>query len=179
MEAGILSYLPYLDGIVALDASTDKTPDILREYGATVIPEGSLRWHAGNVRNFLIGQCKTPWAWFFFPDERVETIMTPDQVRKMIKSHTNKHGVLRLKRWNLMGFEEKDGWKYPDWQGNIVRDHVRYTMRIHEVPTYSGSSWVSVYNLQEEPIRTIHLLRPCDQVHRDANKWERFCQENP
>lgn len=175
----IKNHLPYFDAIIALDKSTDNTPAILESYGAKVITQTETRWHAGNARNLLLGQVTTPWAWFFFPDHRIETTMTPNAVRNMISKFTDRYNILRLRRWNEGGSLEEDGYLYPDWQAEIVRNYVRYTLRIHEVPTYTTKEYLKRYDLAAEPIRIRHLRRPCDTLYRDNDKWARFVRENP
>ena len=172
IEERLLQYLDIFDHIIAIDDSTDNTTNILTKYNTTIVWYREP-WHASNIRNTLASLSTTPWVWFFFPDEKLDTTMSSEEVRAMVYSHTDKHNVLYIKRWNEMGSEEEDGWKYPDWQSNIIRNYIRYTKPYHEVPLYSEVEPPSYYPLEEEPIRLIHLRRPCDIIRRDATKWER------
>lgn len=176
IEERILEYIPYFDNIIAFDESVDGTTEVLRKYGAKVIEDKRVDtkpWHASHVRNLLANFTTTPWCWFFFPDEKLETSLSPEEVRHLIHSYYNKYNVLLISRWNEMGSEENNGWKYPDWQGNIIRNHVRYSKPYHEMPIYSEVEPVSWHALDTELIGTCHLRRHCDAIYRDKTKWER------
>lgn len=167
----ILNHLPYFDDMIVVDGSRDGTTEILKHYCSLIIPQGKMPFHAGKFRNLCIEGMSTPWAWFFFPDEIIETTMTPEEVRSMIAN--SQDTIIRLRRWNMMGSEEKDGYKYPDYQGNIVRDHIRYTLPVHEVPTYSKLAYISMRDWNIEPIFIRHLIRPIDAKYRDNKRWDR------
>lgn len=176
MEQSILNHIPYFDAMIVIDNSNDGTTQILNKYSALVIPQGNMQFHAGNFRNMMIDQSDTPWCWFFFPDELIETNMSVTEVRSMVKNGYG-YDVLRLKRWNEMGPNGKDGFKYPDWQGNIVRLCVRYTLSVHEVPTYTTTHPIVMYDLLQEQIRIRHLFRPSDGDVRNIHRWDKYTSD--
>lgn len=169
MEDCIQSFLLYFDAMIVIDDSTDGTTKILEKYCTTIVPIGDRPFDTGALRNELISMLQTPWGWFFFPDEKVETTLTADQVRYIVSTRHPLIYALSLRRWNVMGELEAQGYQYPDYQPVIVRSTVQYTLGWHEHLTRP-----SYFVGEDIPLRIIHLLRQSDGKRRAHNRWRSF-----
>ena len=169
IEDCILSHIPFFDDIIAYDGSNDGTIEVLKKYCSLVLKEsGTVPFNAGPIRNLLLDKMSTPWGWFFTADERLKTTMTPEEMRNLIKFREEGSDVLRLRRFNRCGPDEKQGYQFPDFQGNIAKKTVRYSTGPHEMP--DGRH----YNLADEPIEIDHLMRACDGDKRCHTRWDNF-----
>lgn len=168
IEDCIKSHIPYFDALIVVDGSNDGTTKVFEEYGALIIPQEDRPMRAASFRNEMLTHVKTPWAWFFFADERIKTSMTVEEVRAFIKSKED-HDILQLRRHNNMGPGEPQGYQYPDFQGNIVRPTVIYRGHPHEQPRGNSATPIA-----QEPLEITHLFRLSDGKKRRNDRWDNF-----
>lgn len=116
---GAIQSVFWAEDIVVVDASsTDRTGDIARACGASVIVEPN-RENLNVNKNIAIRACKGPWVLVLDADERIPEALA-GEIRRVI-SDGEADGFLIPRRNYVLGRWISRGSQYPDWQLRLFR----------------------------------------------------------
>src|SRR3989344_5692758 len=103
----------FADEIVVVDGSSlDKTRDIAKKLGATVIKTTNKPMFHIN-KNMAIDSCTGKWVFLIDADERVSSKLA-DEIKKTVRQNPKQNGFwINRKNWFLGGYLKKGG-AYPD-----------------------------------------------------------------
>ncbi len=137
--AGCVSMLRWADQTVVLvsDATTDRTAEICRELGATVVVE---HWQGfAAQRNRLAELATGEWLLYVDADERV-TAQLADEIRSAVDGSTVAAFSLPTRNVFLGRPMTGGGW-WPDRHYRLIRKSKfgRWSGQIHETPQVDGS----------------------------------------
>jgi glycosyltransferase involved in cell wall biosynthesis len=125
------------DEIVVVDGgSKDRTPEVAREYGATVFVRPFTN-HA-DQKNYAASLASNEWIFLLDADEELSEELK-NSVRKWKASEPD-HFVYEMSRmtWYLGAWIHHSRW-YPDWQRRLYRrDKARFSGAIHSALRFDG-----------------------------------------
>jgi glycosyltransferase involved in cell wall biosynthesis len=135
-----LESVRWADEIVVVDSgSTDKTVDIVRSFGATVIQR---EWHGfGKQKNLAIERCTSEWVLSLDADEEVGEALAQEITHLL--EETPEADAYFLPRRNLfLGRWIKHGGYYPDPKLRLFRKGAAWfeERAVHETVQYSGNT---------------------------------------
>lgn len=159
----------FVDEIVVVDAeSTDRTADICREYGATVITRPNIPMLNIN-KNIAIDACHGEWVILLDADERI----TPESREEILRTIANpKFDSYLFPRLNhILGKGMRWGWVYPDYQLRLFR---RGKFRFEEQHIHERLAGEGKFGILKHPL--MHETYPeADMLIRKLQfnaKWE-------
>ena len=141
--ARTLASVQWADQLIVVDAhSTDRTADIARSFGATVIVRD---WPGfAPQKNFAIDQCTGEWVLSLDADEELSPELQTE-VRTLLASQ-HEYDAFYLKRRNLfLGRWIRHGGFYPDAKLRLFRRNSGHTPQfterpVHEVIHFDGAA---------------------------------------
>lgn len=119
------------------DQSTDKTIEIAKQFGATIITRKLDTFP--KQRNFAIKKATTSWVLFLDSDERLSTNLR-QEIKDILRNP--KHQAYRFKRLNyFFGKPVKHGGYWPDYQTRLfkVSTFSKFSGAVHENPHFKGT----------------------------------------
>ena len=147
------SALGIADEIIVVDGgSSDRTPDIAREYGARVVARPFTN-HA-DQKNFAASLASQDWIFLLDADEELS-----DELKESVrlwKANEPRFAVYEMPRltWYLGAWIRHSRW-YPDWQRRIYRrNQAHFDGAIHSALRYHGTIGRLRGNLLHYTIRT-------------------------
>lgn len=158
------SVVEHVEEIVAVVdwATTDRTAEILQDFGARVYYAGFTNF--GNVRTLAAHLARSPWVLMLDGDETLEG---PELIHGLIRSGKSKAYAFPRKRWLDLEMERQtEIHAYPDWQVRLFRNSEDYIWKreLHEY--FHGTS---VHHVEDGPV--IHHFQ--DVFKDDARQQER------
>ncbi len=125
------------DEIIIVDAgSTDRTPEIAQEQGATLF---SRPWtNYAEQKNFAAEQAANEWVFSMDADEELSSLLHTSLLDW--KKRKPEHAVYEVARktWYLGAWIKHSGW-YPDFQRRLYRrDAAQFSGIIHESLRFDG-----------------------------------------
>jgi glycosyltransferase involved in cell wall biosynthesis len=148
-----LASVAWAGQIVVVDSgSTDRTVEIAREFGATVIERPWPGFAA--QKNFAIAQCTGDWILTLDADEEVSPELQ-QQIRLMIASRPTTDAFYLKRRNMFLGRWMKHGGYYPDAKLRLFRSRaanftapLQFANRpVHEIIAFDGTAGTLDYDL--------------------------------
>jgi glycosyltransferase involved in cell wall biosynthesis len=151
--------------IVVDTGSSDATPQLAAEQGATVIPCDFSRVDFAAARNRAIAQAHGQWILVLDADERLEPAGIP-KIEELIER--NENAGYFLERHN---FASDSAISTTDYLVRLFpnRMHIRYRGRVHE--TVDSSILSSGGRLMQTDIRIQHKFVSDRETRRRKNHW--------
>jgi glycosyltransferase involved in cell wall biosynthesis len=157
-EKNLPACLASLDGLVehvfVVDSgSTDQTPDIAREAGATLVSHPFV--HYGAQRNWAIDHLpvESPWTLHIDADERLTPELRASITAALARNDPRIAGYLVSRRTMFMGRWIRHGGHYPAWHLRVMRTGAgRCEDRLYDQHFYASGT---VQKLQGDLIDTL------------------------
>lgn len=120
-----LESVKWADEILACDSfSTDKTLEMMREYGARIIQHEYI--NSAAQKNWAIPQCSHDWILIVDTDEKLEAGLK-EEIEKIVRENDARIQAYRIPRKNFVyGTWLKYGGLYPDYQIRLFRKGAAY-----------------------------------------------------
>jgi glycosyltransferase involved in cell wall biosynthesis len=127
------------DEIVVVDGgSTDRTPEIAREYGARLFPRAYT--DQSDQKNYAVSLAAHDWVFVLDADEELSGAL--EKSVQQWKQDTPRFDVYEMARltWYLGAWIRHGRW-YPDWQPRIYRrDKANYSGAMHSGLRFAGKA---------------------------------------
>lgn len=151
-----LASVQFADEIVVVDSgSTDRTVEIARGAGATVIERP---WPGfAEQKNFAIGRCTSRWVLTLDADEELSPELQ-NEIRILLRSEPSVEAYYLRRRNLFLGRWMKHGGFYPDAKLRLFRRtaQLEFTPRpVHETIHYSGSTTTLKHDLLHHAYPTL------------------------
>lgn len=172
--AAALASVAWADEILLADtASTDRTPEIARQHGATVIQIPFTGF--GALRNAATAQARHPWIFSLDADERCTSALR-DEILRTIADPAAADAYLVPRLNTFLGRQIRHGGWYPDYRQPQLfrRHHVTYRQRdlVHEGYEVHGRLGRLREPLAQIPYRDLsEAIRKMDR-YTTLNAWQ-------